>query len=742
MPTGFLQTPRAPQPTSSSGWRRHYAQGATGSLLLGLLAAAITVGYASFSPYGMGTLLAGTLALLAALLLGGGLLVLLGRLVGQLPTRYRWMLTSLLILFAVVALDAMTAIGGVLAVFVGFVLGLSLLGGGLVSLARYGWTAMTFRQRLVTGGGLALGVLLLSAVGWLLLSPGAPADRSAVRGAALGDVPPLVVPDPALPGPYPVRTLTYGSGTDRRRTEYGASVDLVTPTYDASPLLEGWSSLRRRYWGFGPESVPLNARVWYSVGEGPFPLVVMVHGNADMTRGSDRGYAYLGELLASRGYVFVSVDENFLNRSTVADVFSIAPLQSANDVRAVLLLEHLKLWRAWNETPGNPFYGQVDMGRIALGGHSRGGEAAAIAAVFNRLPYHPDDASVRFDYGFAIQAVFALAPTEGQYRPAGRPLVVQDVDYLVLHGAQDMDVITFMGSAQFERVRLTRDGRFKAALYVDGANHGQFNTVWGLEDLPSPALLLYNRAQLLAGEEQRRIAAVYVSAFLEASLQGHREYLPLFQDVRTGLQWLPRTRYLSRYDDSTTIPVSTFDEDFDLSTTTMPGGRLQGVGLTEWREGALAGKLGQTLAHALFLGWDHGQSEDARYTVWLPPAGPALQPEDMLVLDFAVARSGDEDGRVDYTLEVVDRVGRMARLALSEVAPAGPAITAEIAKARSMNVLLPSSEPVFQTVAVPLTWFTRRNPQLDLENLAAVSLVFDRTPSGRIVVERLGFRKR
>jgi hypothetical protein len=48
---------------------------------------------------------------------------------------------------------------------------------------------------------------------------------------------------------------------------------------------------------------------------------------------SDPGYAYLGELFASRGFIAVSVDENFLN----------GDIRSENDARAYVLLEHLKV---------------------------------------------------------------------------------------------------------------------------------------------------------------------------------------------------------------------------------------------------------------------------------------------------------------------------------------------------------------------------------------------------------------
>ncbi len=38
-----------------------------------------------------------------------------------------------------------------------------------------------------------------------------------------------------------------------------------------------------------------------------------MHGNHAMSRPSEPGYAYLGEHLASQGYVVAAIDQNFLN---------------------------------------------------------------------------------------------------------------------------------------------------------------------------------------------------------------------------------------------------------------------------------------------------------------------------------------------------------------------------------------------------------------------------------------------
>ena len=122
-------------------------------------------------------------------------------------------------------------------------------------------------------------------------------------------------PNPAQRGPHGVLTLYYGSGTDKNRAEYRDSVAIVTQPVDASKLVDLGQSAKSRndYWGFPPDSFPINARVWHPDAPGPHPLVLVVHGNHNMRDFSDPGYDWLGELLASRGYILASVDMNFIN---------------------------------------------------------------------------------------------------------------------------------------------------------------------------------------------------------------------------------------------------------------------------------------------------------------------------------------------------------------------------------------------------------------------------------------------
>jgi dienelactone hydrolase len=627
---------------------------------------------------------AGALGNLGEAALWGLGLVLLASLVGRMPWRYRL---------------ALGACGGILAGSFPFsmderglvwgLLAFSALGAGLGAISRPDPEALTRLQRRIAIAGIVAGVATIGYLGWWMFHPGFTALE--YRNAALearrdvgAEVAAVALDDPSAPGSHEVAYLTYGSGTDIRRAEFGRNADLITPTVDGRPFLDAWSGdsgeERRHFWGFDRDELPLQGRVWYPRGDGPFPLVLIVHGNHSMYEYSDPGYRYLGELLASRGFILVSVDENFINGS----------IRAENDARGWLLLEHLQQWRRWNDgsattrdepaaagettaadapltaaAPGpagtdNPFAGKVDLGRIGLIGHSRGGEAVAVAAAFNTLPHYPDDASVLFDYGFDIGAVIAIAPVMGQYQPGGRFTDLHDVNYFVLHGANDGDVSSFNGAGQYEHVHFRGDSyRFKASLYVMGANHGQFNQVWGSWDSGAPFGRTLSTRSLIPEPDQRKIAEVYISTFLEATLRDRTGYLPLFIDARAGAAWLPETAYLLEFADSRSRHVATFDEDIDVTTATIAGGRTWAENLNVWREQSIAMKSRTKETAGVYLGWDNEDDGDAadtpprvpRYVIELPE-GFTADPADELFFSLADA---DESSAVPEHLRPEDQ---------------------------------------------------------------------------------------
>jgi hypothetical protein len=654
-------------------------------------------------------------------------------------------------------------LGTVMAVAAGLAEGI--LGAVIATLIAGQFAQARLSNRIIT---VSLGLLALAAnlyFVWLLMHEGSMEKVISWRPPAQTVSAKLHAPNPSENGPHTVKMLFYGLGSDIRRPEYGSSVAIKTRAVDASAFLKdfkGWRRwVRKKYWGFDIDKLPLNARVWYPDGPGPYPLALIVHGNHHMAEFSDPGYAYLGELLASRGFILASVDENFLN----SGLFHDPPNQQA--VRGWLLLEHLKLWREWNRTAGNPFRGKVNLEHIALMGHSRGGEAAATAAAFNHMKYYPDDANVRFDYGFAIQSVVAIAPADGQYKPAGQHRWVEDVSYLTLQGAHDADVSSFMGSRQWDHVRYTRPGPwFKAEIYAYRANHGQFNTIWGRSDAGEPLSWLLNLKPLMPGEEQRRISRVYIAAFLEATLHNRREYLPLFQDWRVVRDWLPETIYVNRYQDASYVPLAAFAEDADVTTTTAPGGHIDAENLSVWREGRIPWREGNREYNGVFLGWNRAKgASPAAYAMTLPEGAAAKwQFDRATTVELSIAaldedaplpgkkpdqieNKSDESGRKDrespdFTLQLVTTDGVISTAPVSLFAAVPPPLKETFTKLGLMESRAYEKdwEPVFQTVRAPLSAFQHDNSKsFDPRKVSILRLKFDRTPASMICVSSVGF---
>jgi dienelactone hydrolase len=567
----------------------------------------------------------------------------------------------------------------------------------------------------------------------------------------------LDLPNPGLAGDYGIVTLTYGSGEDRRRAEFGADVDVVARKVDGTKLIDNWDGLsgwlRTSYWGFDVTELPLQARVWMPAGDGPFPLVLVVHGNHGMEDFSDPGYDYLGELLASRGIILASVDENFINSSisSLVEIWEDRPgLKEENDARGWLLLEHLAQWRDWNNEPGHRFSNKIDMGRVALIGHSRGGEAVGAAAAFNTLDRYPDDATVDFDFGFKLRGVIAIAPVYGQYQPRERPTPVRDVNYFTIHGDMDGDVQSFEGMAQYSRVTFSgEDYRFRSGLYVVGANHGQFNTSWGNKDTGLFRTWALDLGRIMDGEAQRDVARVYFSAFLEIVLHDRFEYLPIFRDARYAANWLPDTFFINQFSDSGESVVTSFEEDIDPAT--MPGGRIDAANVSKWYETGNELKYDELDSHSLVVAWDKEFSDE---TAWLaftldsPFSGDTLiasisvidigtMPDDWEPDEEKDAPANENDEKeepLDWTIELVDTYGNRAALPLSHDSGLYPLVNAIPRRAGFLDSTEPT-EILFRRFELSLADFAATNPDFAPSALVELRFVFDRSEKGAIIID-------
>jgi hypothetical protein len=356
--------------------------------------------------------------------------------------------------------------------------------------------------------------------------------------------------DPGVAGPCGrVRQWEYGQGSDPDKTTTDVSGYFNSPGSCVSVPMN---------------AVPLHGVVRYPDGPGPFPIVLIVHGNHDAEDPSYPGYDYLLDQLASHCMIAVSVEEDFLNLCPAEGNVS-----GEMDARGIVLLRHLQLWREWNRTPGHPFYSKVDMSRVGLSGHSRGGEAIVTAALLNSTLHNPTDPPVgptSHNFNFGIRSLYAIAPVDGQFDNG--PITLTNADYYVMHGSHDGDVSNFGGQKLYNRAYPVNNptSHFKGFVFVHGANHGQWNTGWGT-CCESPV----GPSALISAGDQQQIGKTYMSAFFLAGLKGWKPYRYFLAGEATFASLPKGVTTIFQYQDPEKTFVNHYQEDTDPATGSLAG---------------------------------------------------------------------------------------------------------------------------------------------------------------------------
>lgn len=275
-------------------------------------------------------------------------------------------------------------------------------------------------------------------------------------------------------------------------TEYRLPASLDADVL-ADRMTEIWASVHR------PAALAANVR---------YPVVVFLHGNHETCgTGSNprddsniqytldgtcpqepkpfvvvpnhRGYDYVANELAARGYIVVSINANrgiTMGAGMVGDDHLIL-------ARGRLVLRHLELLSRWNRgveaTPaslGASLQGKLDLSQLGLMGHSRGGEGMRAAYQLYR-----DAGSAwpsRIVDPVYVRGIFEVAPVDG-YSP--RVLNADNTRWAVLLPTCDGDLGYHDGVRAFDRMVGSYGESvpsFKASYMVWGANHNFFNTEW------------------------------------------------------------------------------------------------------------------------------------------------------------------------------------------------------------------------------------------------------------------------
>lgn len=516
-------------------------------------------------------------------------------------------------------------------------------------------------------------------------------------------------------GEEEVGVLLYGPGDD---------CDIVVDTVDLMEIVERKGLTEkildlisnRRF-----NETPVAGIVYYPKNTYNCPTLFMVHGAHNANTPSYLGYEYIGRYLASNGYVVVSVDENIINE-----------MNESNDVRAVLLLENIKSILDENKNIDSLLFGRIDEDRLALGGHSRGGEMVATAYLFNGLSAYPENGNVEFDYNFNISAIVAIAPTVDQYMPADHSVIIEDVNYLLLHGANDHDVHMMMGEKQYSNVIFTDEAEqefCKASVYIYGANHGQFNTQWGRYDLPDGMKVFLNTAHFLQEEEQQLIAKAYIRTFLDKVLLEDNTYSDLLKDNEKYMANLPRTVYITNYKDSMAEDICSFEDTVDLDSLDTNGVDVRCEDMKEWRIGSsIYGNSKDEENYVLQCEWSRNSTP--RVTADFPAVNLESEYIAFRIKDMMGGDKNRTSG-VDYTIELVDVLGHSVSVHTPK--HIYPKIGIQLYK---QDVLSGTYEykHQFQTVFVTKDLFNE-NSDFDFGNVVQMSIIINGENKGRVYLD-------
>lgn len=454
--------------------------------------------------------------------------------------------------------------------------------------------------------------------------------------------------------------------------------------------------------------------------DGPYPLVLLLHGNHGncrdpqtredvcvtqttqdcnepgfVTTPNAHGYVYLQETLAAQGFVTVSLGANALNCRN----------QSSNFVaeRTQLILEHLRRWSTWNG-PGAPpfgtlFSGAVDLSRVSLFGHSRGG--AAVSRSPAQLQATPI-ASVSLASAFALAPTDDLTPDPSGERFAG-----------LIPGC-DGDVRDLVGVRHFDRTLFdTADPNPRAQVFFIGANHNFFNTEWLNDENMDPDVMpVCSPEQQVGGPAQRALLETAFSDWVLRATEnaglpdymrtdaGTPEVIEAWAESALDLRW--------SYAATSRLVIDDFRTRSDPDFNTL-------LGLNTYTDFAE-------------LTWFDSCPQSCRFphrkqalrTTWSGPANASIDGFDLdasafptLSMRFAssVQAIAVDPGTVehDFTIRVRDTAGAVAEVSLAStgrLAHGYPALAAV--------------QDVLSTVRVDFAEFLADNAQLDLSHLMAV----------------------
>ncbi|MBW8818898.1 MAG: hypothetical protein JF598_11880, partial [Streptomyces sp.] len=249
---------------------------------------------------------------------------------------------------------------------------------------------------------------------------------------------------------------------------------------------------------------------------------------------SDKGYLADQQLLASQGYVTVSISANGINAQDWQAE------DAGAQARSSLVRQHLARWADWSAHRSTApavvrEAAKADLSRVLLVGHSRGGEGVNRAAMDSLYPPPAAEDGYKGPVRWKVRGTVLVGPTIFGQNP------VADVPNVTLLPGCDGDVSDLQGEDFVDGTRgVSRGTALHSAVYIVGANHNFFNSEWtpGVAEAPASddfwtdpeqpdPVCSPGAATRLTAAQQHKAGSTYIAAAARLFLAGDDRVRPL-----------------------------------------------------------------------------------------------------------------------------------------------------------------------------------------------------------------------
>jgi len=212
-------------------------------------------------------------------------------------------------------------------------------------------------------------------------------------------------------------------------------------------------------------------------------------------------------------------------------------------------------------------------------------------------------------------------------------------------------------------------------------------------------------------EEQQQAAKVFISAFLESTLNGKEEYNALFRDFAYGAQWLPPDIYITCYTDSGAILLDSFDSGFDLMVSKSMMTAYSAEGFDTWTQTELPGKWDNS-NRVLKLQWggrEYAQKYGSQTPVFrIEFTEGIVSAGDKLYVSLCSGKEHAGEHNVSFQIKLTDSAGRISIMSVDDFGGVTDPIDVPIYKPLFLAIT-GKREPVLQTICIATERFDGLN---------------------------------